>query len=123
MNFNRITNGQVKQIAAEISKRWKFENHGIYYNCIDTKTGQESNRGGKHNFAHYSFTNAVEFAYLELIGKDYSYFDYQNSSVLESNDRKSYCMSIACEIEKLLCRFTHEGREMAHERLINSQAA
>ena len=96
MNYTQITNGQVKQMASEISKRWKFENHGSYYNCIDTKTGQRSNDGGAKNFAHYNFTNAIECAYL---------------------------MCISCQIEKLLCGFTHEGREMAYERLRNSQAA
>lgn len=122
MNFKQISNGQVKQIAAEISKRWKFENHGTYYNCIDTKTGQRSNDGGDKNFAHYYFSNAVERAYLKLIGEDYSYFDYQKHGVAKTEDRKSYTMCIACEIERLLCGFTTEGREMAKERLLNSQA-
>lgn len=120
-NFIQITKGQVKQIAAEISKRWKFENHGTYYNCIDTKTGQRSNDGGDKNFAHYYFSNAVECAYLKLISEDYSYFDWQKHGVAETEDRKSYAMCIACEIEKLLCGFTSECREMARERLLTSK--
>lgn len=123
MNYTQITNGQVKQMASEISKRWKFENHGSYYNCIDTKTGQRSNDGGAKNFAHYNFTNAVECAYLKLIGENYTYLDWQKHGVTETNDRRSYIMCISCQIEKLLCGFTHEGREMAYERLRNSQAA
>lgn len=120
-NFKQITNAQVKQIAVEISKRWKFKNFGSYYNCIDTKTGQESNRGGDKNFAHYYFTNAVEFAYLKLIGEDYTYFDWQRHGVQETNDRKHYASCIAWKIEELLCGFTCEGRKTSYKTLIDEK--
>lgn len=123
MNFIQITNGQVKKIATQISKRWKFVNYGTYYNCIDTKTGQQSVMGGDKNFAHYHFKNAVESAYLKLIGEDYTYFDWARHGVHETNDRKGYVFCICNKIEELLCGFTSEGRVAAYNKLINTQAA
>jgi hypothetical protein len=120
MNFIKITNSQIQQIANEISKRWKFENFGSYYNCIDTKTGQESNQGGAGNFASYHFNNAVESLYLNLIGEDNLYFDWQKHGVKETNDRKDYVKCIAYEIEHILCEYTNKGRTLVYEKLLQS---
>ena len=100
-----ITVGQVKQIASEISKRWQFVNHSSYYNCIDTKTGQCSNQGGKYNFASYHFLNRVESMYLQLIGETALYFDWQSCGVENVNNRKNYVCRIKDEVVKLLCGF------------------
>jgi hypothetical protein len=100
-----ITNSQLKEFAKEISKRWKFINYHCYYNCIDTKTGEESNRGGDKNFAYYNFRNAVQSMYLKSIGEDYSYFDWQKYGVAHQNKVESYCFKINAGIIELLCGF------------------
>lgn len=107
-NSNRITVAQVKEIAKEISTRWTFVNHGSYYNCIDTKTGERSNDGGDGNFASYNFICRVETLYLKMIGKDYSYFDWQSQGVDETNERKNYIFSIRDKVVELLCGFKYK---------------
>lgn len=104
-NVKQITIGQVKQIALEVSKRWQFVNHKIYYNCIDTKTGQESNHGGRNNFASYHFLNFVESMYLQFINENNLYFDWQRHGVKETQDRKSYVFKIKNKVVNLLCGF------------------
>lgn len=101
-----ITNRQVKEIAKEVSKRWRFVNHDSYYNCIDTKTGQQSNQGGDYNFASYHFMNKVEAMYLNFINENALYFDWQTNGVKETNERKSYVFRIENKVVELLCGFT-----------------
>lgn len=117
--IDRITHKQVKQIAAEIATRWTFINHGTYYNCIDNATKQASNNGGPRNRAHYNFCNAVESKYLAMIGKDYSYFDYQLQGYKVAELRRKYVSCIRCEVERLLCGFTHAGREAHYQYVLN----
>lgn len=107
MNHTKqITIGQVKKIASEVSKRWKFVNHNSYYNCIDTKTGQKSNDGGDYNFASYYFDYKVECLYLEMIGENYNYLkDWQTYGVKETQERQRYMYKIQMEVIKLLCGF------------------
>jgi len=119
MQFKRITNGQVKQIAETISKRWKFVNHGSYYNCIDTKTRQSSNQGGDYNFATLYFHHAVESEYLKLIGEQTSYLDWQMYGVPATTDRKTYIFCIEWKVIELLCGFKDSGRDACYERLIS----
>jgi hypothetical protein len=102
---HQITLGQVKQIALEVSKRWKFVNHGSYYNCVDTKTKQSSNQGGNYNFASYNFWCKVELMYLAFIGENSLYFDWQLNGVDVSNNRKIYVYKITEEVVKMLCGF------------------
>ena len=103
--MKRITNGQVKQISAEIAKRWKFKNHGSYYTCTDTKTGQKSNEGGKYNFASYHFHFKVQEMYLKLIGENPTYMDWNSQGVKEVEERKYYVLRIKNRIVELLCGF------------------
>jgi len=110
--MKKISLKQVKQIASEISKRWKFVKHSSYYNCIDTKTGQESNVGGDYNFASYHFNNAVEAMYLSMIGENALYLDWSTVGVKESEERKSYIYKIRKEIVRLLCGFDFAGCEV-----------
>lgn len=101
----QITIGQVKKMALEISKRWGFVNHGTYYNCIDTKTGQQSTMGGDRNLASYHFECEVERLYLELIGENNLYFNWQSVGVNVSEARKNYVWKIKDEIVRHLCGF------------------
>ena len=105
MNLIKITVGQVKQITLDVSKRWEFKNHNSYYNCIDNKTGQQSNDGGNYNFAHYHFQNFVEYKYLQMINKNSLYLDWQTVGVDNSNSRKTYIKEIQYKVVELLCGF------------------
>jgi len=96
-----ITIGQVKEIAKTISKRWKFVNRGSYYNCIDTKTGQQSIQGGDYNFASYWFKNKVEDMYLAMIGEDTRYT--RSCSERDKRERRQYLYRIQNEVIRLLC--------------------
>lgn len=115
-----ITPEQIEQISNTIGKRWTLENFGNYYNIIDTKTGQHSNNGGDYNFASYHMKNAIETAYLNLIGKNSLYLDWQTSGVDETNKRKSYISCIVWKVEELLCGFTDDARKAATERIMKS---
>lgn len=101
----QISNGQVKQIALEISKRWNLVNRGVYYNVIDTKTGKSSIEGGDKNFASYSMYCKIEMMYLKMIGENALYFDWQSNGVEVSNNRKNYVFKIKDEVVRLLCGF------------------
>ncbi len=101
----RISNGQVKEIANQISKRWKFDNHNSYFNCIDVETGQRSNDGGDYNFASKRFNDRVESLYLNMIGENSLYFQWSEVGVTESNERKTYLMKIQYKVVFLLCGY------------------
>lgn len=94
-----------KQIALEISKRWNLVNRVDYYNVIDTKTGQSSIEGGDKNFASYSMYCKIEMMYLQMIGENALYFDWQPNGVEVSNNRKNYVFKINDEVVRLLCGF------------------
>lgn len=101
----QITNGQVKQIALEISKRWKLQNRGTYYNVIDTKTGKSSIEGGDKNFSSYHMYCKIESMYLHLIDENALYFDWVTSGVECSLDRKNYAFKIKYKVVELICGF------------------
>lgn len=103
-----ITLGQVKQIAKRASVRFKFYNHGTWFNCIDTQTGQNSSEGGDYNFASYNFKNFVEHEYLQMIGEDALYFDWFTVGVSVSEERKSYVLKIKNKVINLLCGYEHQ---------------
>ena len=111
-DMKRITIGQVKVIAKEISKRWQFVNHGSYYNCIDKKTGQESNHGGDYNFASYWFKNKVEDMYLHMIAEDTRYT--RSCTEKDKRQRWLYLYKIQKEVVRLLCGFTGEEQIKKH---------
>jgi len=102
----QITKGKVKQIALEISKRWNLVNRNSYYNVIDTKTGQSSIEGGNINFSSYYMYCKIEFMYLQMIGENALYFDWQTNGVDISNNRKNYVFKIKDEVVRLLCGFS-----------------
>lgn len=102
-NTKQLTVGQVKLIAKDVAKRWKFVNRGSYYNCIDTQTGQQSILGGKYNFASYYFHNRVERMYVEMVGEDLRYTNSCSNS--EKIERQSYLFKIQREVIKILCGF------------------
>lgn len=108
-NFKRITQGQVKQIALEISKRWKFVNYGNYYNCIDTKTNQQSISGGDYNFASYHFQNKIESQYLKLINENSLYFDWSQAGVKVTEERKMYLLKVRYKVIHILCGFVSDS--------------
>ena len=104
----QITKGQVKQIAAEISKRWNLVNRNSYYNVIDTKTGICSIEGGDKNFSSYYMYCKIEYLYLQMIGENALYFDWKINGVDTSNNRKNYVFKIKDEVVRLLCGFSIE---------------
>ena len=104
--IKRITKGQVKQIALEISKRWNIVNHNTYYNVIDTKTGQSSIEGGNKNFSSYYMYCKIESMYLQMIAENAWYFDWQINGVDISHNRRTYVFKIKDEVVKLLCGFS-----------------
>lgn len=101
----QISIGQVKQIAFEVSKRWNLINRNSYYNVIDTKTGKSSIEGGDKNFSSYHMYCKIEFMYLQMIGENALYFDWQSNGVEVSNNRKNYVFKIKDEVVSLLCGF------------------
>ena len=103
--IKRITHGQVRVIALEISKRWNLSNRGSYYNVTDTKTGQSSIEGGDKNFSSYYMYCQIEYIYLQMIEENALYFDWQSNGVEVSNKRKNYVFRIKDEVVKLLCGF------------------
>ena len=105
VKVQQITDEQVNQIALEIGTRWNLINRGSYYNVIDTKTGQSSIAGGDKNFASYNMLCKIEMMYLQMIGENALYFDWQSNGVEASNTRKNYVFNITDEVVKILCGF------------------
>lgn len=105
---NKVTIGQVKQIAKLVSEKFEFVNHGSYYNIINKKTRQCSNQGGRNNLVYGHFCNLVEFEYLNMICENGLFFDWQIHGVDISNERKSYVYRIQYKVVELLCGFKTE---------------
>jgi hypothetical protein len=103
----QITIKQVKQIALSVSAKYEFVNHGTHYNIIDKKTRQSSNEGGRKNLVYGHFCNLVEYEYLNMIGENGLYFDWQKFGVEISNERKSYVYKIQYKIVELMCGYKY----------------
>ena len=101
----QITIKQVKQIALLVSSNYEFVNHSTHYNIIDKKTKQSSNQGGRKNLVFADFSNLVEYAYLNMIGENDLYFDWQKFGVDVSNQRKSYVSKIKYKVVELICGY------------------
>lgn len=100
-----ITLGQVKQIANELSKSYKVENRGSYFNIIDRKTNQSSIEGGKYNLVSYKFQNIVQKMILDFCNKPHSEFDWFTVGVDISNENESYWFKVYYKVIELICGF------------------
>ena len=103
--IKQITLGQVKQIAAEVSKHYELINRGNYYNIINRKTRECSIQGGDKNLTFGNFYNIIEYSYLKLIDENGLYFDWSSYGVDTTNARKNYVFRIQDKIVELICGF------------------
>jgi len=101
----QITLGQVKQIAAQVSEKFSLVNRGTYYNVIDIKTGKSSIEGGKGNLTSYFMDDLIQYLYLQMIGENGLYLDWQINGVDISNERKNYIIKIKIKIVELICGY------------------
>ena len=108
MTIKQITNGQVKQIANVVAKKFELVNRFTYVNIIDKKTRQCSIQGGDKNLVFGSFYNLIEYTYLQLINEDGLYFDWCTNGVDATNQRKEYVYKIQYKIVELLCGYQYK---------------
>jgi hypothetical protein len=103
--LKQITLGQVKQIAAEVSKHFELTSNATYYNIIDKKTRKCSIQGGDKNLTYGDFYDLIQYNYLCLVGENGLYFDWQSNGVHISLERKKYVYKIQSKVVQLICGF------------------